>query len=219
MTGESSLADRSNLLVQGLIDRARSGDEAAREQLFQKCRSYLGVVARSQVESWLQSKVDASDLVQQTMLEAHRGFADFRGQTAIEWLAWVRRILTHNAADFVRQYRGTDKRQARREVRIGRPGDSDAARGVLEPCDPGEGPSALILRHERELLVADALTRLALDHQEVIALRNLERLPFEEIARRMGRSGPAVQMLWMRALKSLHKLLEQDLAGEAAGHE
>ena len=87
-----------------------------RDRLFELCRSYLGFVARSQVESWLRVKVDASDLVQETMLEAYRDFDRFEGRSEQEWLAWLRKILAHNAADFVRHYRGTAKRQARREV-------------------------------------------------------------------------------------------------------
>ena len=81
--------------------------------LFEACRNYVGLLARTQVESWLRAKVDASDLVQQTLLEAYRDFGRFQGTTEAEWLAWLRRMLAHNAADFVRQYRGTKKRQPR----------------------------------------------------------------------------------------------------------
>ena len=102
--------------VTGLLEQARAGDAAARERLFARCRDYLGLAARARVEGWLRAKVDASDLVQQTLLEAHRGFGRFQGATEAEWLAWLRRILDHNAADFVRRYRGTGKRQVGREV-------------------------------------------------------------------------------------------------------
>src|SRR5262245_55513749 len=97
--------------VTGLLEQARAGDAAARERLFARCRDYLGLAARARVEGWLRAKVDASDLVQQTLLEAHRGFGRFQGATEAEWLAWLRRILDHNAADFVRRYR-VGKRQA-----------------------------------------------------------------------------------------------------------
>ena len=66
------------------------------------------------------------------------------------------------------------------------------------------------MRLEREFQVADALTRLPEDYQEVIVLRNLERLPFEEVAQRMGRSRPATQMLWMRAVRKLQEELGRD---------
>ena len=73
----------------------------------------------------------------------------------------------------------------------------------FEPVAPGESPSEVLVRHEIELQLADAIAALSDDYQEVIVLRNLERLPFDEVARRMGRSRPAVQMLWMRAIRSL----------------
>lgn len=192
-----------------LLRRAQDGDQPARDRLFEGCRNYLGVVARAQVESWLQAKADASDLVQETLLEAHRDFAKFQGKTEPEWLAWLRQILSHNAADFVRHYRGTEKRQARREVPLRRPSDDSAQFGVGEPSDPGESPSQQVIRRERELELADALMKLSPDHQEVIMLRNLQRLPFDEVARRMGRSRPAVQMLWMRAIQKVQEMLVQ----------
>jgi len=193
--------------VSELIERARGGDAECRERLFALCRSYLGFVARSQVETWLRRKVDASDLVQQTMLEAHRDFERFQGASEKQWLAWLRKILSHNAADFVRHYRGTAKRQARREVGFRDPADS-AAPGAPEPAAPGVTPSQEFLQLDNQLRVTAAMAQLSEDYQEVIVLRNLQRLPFGEVAGRMGRSRPAVQMLWMRAIKKLQAVLE-----------
>jgi RNA polymerase sigma-70 factor (ECF subfamily) len=197
MTAESSLS------LSQLLEQARQGDMAAQDRLFATCRNYLAIVARAEVGSWLQAKVDASDLVQQTMLDAHRGLANFRGRTEAEWLGWLRQILSHNAADFVRHYGQTAKRQAGREVRLA-PADSQQSRPAgFEPAASGETPSEVLVRHELELQLADAIASLSDDYQEVIVLRNLERLPFDEVARRMGRSRPAVQMLWMRAIRAL----------------
>src|SRR5207253_6129409 len=86
------------LSVTDLLQRARGNDPREVDRLFGACRNYLNVLARAQVESWLRAKVDASDLVQQTLLEAYRDFQRFRGTTEAEWLAWLRQILTHNAA-------------------------------------------------------------------------------------------------------------------------
>jgi RNA polymerase sigma-70 factor (ECF subfamily) len=200
------MGDTEKLNVSELIERARGGDAECRERLFQLCRSYLGFVARSQVESWLRVKVDASDLVQQTMLEAHRDFERFQGGSEKEWLAWLRQILSHNAADFVRRYRGTAKRQARREIRFRDPADSRSS-GAPEPAAPDATPSQEFLLLDNELRVTAALAELPPDYQEVIVLRNLQRLPFNEVAERMQRSRPAVQMLWMRAIRKLQEAL------------
>src|SRR5438270_13630412 len=99
-----------------LLILAHAGDRKALDRLFTECRSYLDIVARALMESWLKAKCDGSDLVQQTLLDAYRGFEGFRGGTEAEWLAWLRRILEHNAADLVRCYAETDKRQIRREI-------------------------------------------------------------------------------------------------------
>src|SRR3954471_15341653 len=142
--------------VADLLAQARAGDGPARERLFARCRDYLGFAARARVEGWLQAKVDTSDLIQQTLLEAHRGFGRFQGGTEGEWLAWLRRILNHNAADFVRRYHGTDKRQAGREVAMGQLEGDSAAPGLSALADGGESPSQQLMRKERELQVADA---------------------------------------------------------------
>jgi RNA polymerase sigma-70 factor (ECF subfamily) len=198
--------------VSRLIEKARQGDAPCRDQLFELCRSYLGFAARAQVESWLKRKVDASDLVQQTLLEAYRDFDGFQGHSEQEWLAWLRRILAHNVSDFIRRYRGTAKRQVRREVSFRDLSDTALKHGAPEPIAPGGTPSQEFLRIESELRVAAALAELSSDYQEVIVLRNLQRLAFDEVAERMGRSRPAVQMLWMRAIKKLQQLL-----GDASG--
>src|SRR5262245_57186422 len=198
----------SDSILVRLLRRARAGDAAARDELFAKCRNYVGLVARAQVESWMQAKVDASDLVQQTLLEAHRGFAKFEGNTEGEWLAWLKQILAHNAQDFVRRYR-TDKRHAGREVALQAPPDGTSGSFFRDPPDGGESPSQMLAQQEREIELADAIAQLSPDHQEVIMLRNLQRLPFDEVARRMGRTRPAVRRLWMGGLRKLEELMRE----------
>src|SRR5262245_41171737 len=110
-----------------LLSRAKGGDADALERLFQSCRSYLLVLARAQVEGRLRAEVDASDIVQQTLLEAYRGFPRFEGITEAEWLTWLKRILAHNAADAARHFHGTDKRQAGREIGLDRLAASSSA--------------------------------------------------------------------------------------------
>ena len=193
--------------VSQLIERAKANDPAALDELFARCRQYLNLVARARVESWLRAKADASDLVQQTMMEAYRGFGRFEGRTEGEWLAWLKRILEHNAADFVRQYQG-QKRHVGKEVAIGPAGDSTASRPGIDPKAPVETPSQALAKIEGELQLAEALEQLSPDHREVIVLRNLQRLPFDEVAKRMDRSRPAAQMLWMRAMQKLQELMQ-----------
>jgi len=195
--------------LQRLLEQARSGDAAARDRLFELCRNYVGVIARAQVESWMRAKVDASDLVQQTLLEAHRGFDNFTGSTDAEWLAWLKQILGNNTRDFVRHYR-TAKRQTGLEVQ---PRASErASESVSDPlaglaASSLSTPSQLLMAHEQELALANAISQLSDDYQTVLQLRSLQRLPFEDVAERMQRSRQATQMLWMRAIQKLESLL------------
>lgn len=193
-----------------LLPRARKGDQAALDHLFAACRNYVRVIARAHAESWLRAKVDASDLVQQTLLDAYRGFDRFEGASEAEWLAWLRVILQHNAADFVRQYHGAAKRQVGREVPLEAPAADSAYGRGFQPAADDETPSQLLVRKEQELRMADALMQLSPDHREVVELRNLQRLPFDEVARRLERSRPAAQMLWLRAIQKLRDLLAEE---------
>jgi RNA polymerase sigma-70 factor (ECF subfamily) len=70
------------------------------------------------------------------------------------------------------------------------------------------------LQKELQLQVADAVAQLPDDYQEVIILRNLQQLPFDEVALQMGRSRPAVQMLWTRAIRKLQEVLNQGQPSE-----
>lgn len=199
-------ADKKTSVLVDLLDRAREGDVGARNELFDRCRNYVSILARVHIESWLQAKVDPSDLVQQTLLEAYRGMGKFEGQSEGEWLAWLKQILKHNATDYIRRYKGTAKRRIQREVPMEAPRHGSSLFRI-DPSDPADTPSQMVLQQENEIQLAEAVSRLDEDYQEVILLRNVQRLSFNEVAERMDRSRPAVQMLWLRALRKLKELL------------
>jgi RNA polymerase sigma-70 factor (ECF subfamily) len=194
-------------IVAELLELARNGDPQKREELFNICRDYLNQLARSQLERWMQGKVDASDIVQQTLLEAHRDFGKFQGASEGEWVAWLRCILERNATDFIRHYRGTAKRDVKREVALTHPADGSSILSAAEPAARDPSPSQEFIRRDDELRIVAALKHLSEDHRQVIELRNLQRLPFDEVASRMKRTRPATQMLWMRAIKKLQQVL------------
>src|SRR5262245_22195718 len=89
------------------IRAARHGSPDALAWLLEQCRPYLLLVANEELESGLRPKVAASDVVQDSMIEAQRDFAQFRGDTQDDLVAWLRRILLHNLADAHRYYQET----------------------------------------------------------------------------------------------------------------
>lgn len=195
----------TNLSVNDLIQRCRAGDAAAREALFRRYHHYLHILAQTQLGRHLRAKVDASDLVQQTLLEAHRDFGAFQGGHEGELLAWLRCILAHNLYNEARHY-AAQQRDATREVSLDQMQtgveQSSLALGRCLAADT-PSPSADAVRRESAVQLADALAKLPDDYQQVLLLRVFEELPAEEVARRMGRTAGAVRMLQMRALTAL----------------
>src|SRR5438046_3984877 len=99
-----------------LLSAARAGSREALGEALELCRQYLLAVANRQLNPALRAKGGASDLVQQTFLEAQRDFERFGGSDLDALRAWLKQLLLHNAADFARGFLGTDKRRADREV-------------------------------------------------------------------------------------------------------
>lgn len=170
-------------------------------------RPWLTLLARTQVDHGYQGKFDASDLVQQTLIEAWKSAEHFRGKTEAERMAWLRQILAHVLAHEVRRFFGTLKRDVDREVSI-EASLEQSSRRWQGLCDSAmTSPSQHVMREERNVQLAEALEQLPADYREVIVLRHLEGLSHEEVAQRMGRTPGATRMLWMRALAELKKQL------------
>jgi RNA polymerase sigma-70 factor (ECF subfamily) len=190
-----------------LLRDARAGDAATLGRLLEMYRRYLALLARVQIGQRLQGKVDASDVVQDTFLEAHKNFATFRGGSEGEFLRWLRQILAANMADLLRRYLGTQGRDIRLEREIENAFDQSSVlldRGLVAPQS---SPSQQAVRREQAVLLADALAQLPDDYREALVLRHLEGLSFPAVAARMGRSLDSVEKLWMRGLARLRQIL------------
>jgi RNA polymerase sigma-70 factor (ECF subfamily) len=190
-----------------LIDQARGGDASVLGKLLEGYRNYLTLLARLSFQRRLQGKLGESDVVQEAFLEAYRDFGQFRGTTEKELTSWLRKILAHNLANLVRHYCGTRGRDVRleRELEFELEHSSQA-------LDPGlvssqGSPSHQAAEREQMVLVADALKELPPDYREVLILRHLEGLSFPEVAKRMDRTLPSVDKLWVRALARLRRVL------------
>jgi RNA polymerase sigma-70 factor (ECF subfamily) len=193
--------------VTTLLTLARAGEPDALGRLLECFRQYLTFLARVQIGRRLQRKVEEADLVQDTFLEAHRGFDRFRGKTEAELGHWLRQILASRVAMLVRHYYGTQRRNLDLERALTDELDhsSQLLGGAL--IASGTSPSQGAARREQAVLLAEALARLPDDYRRVIHLRHLEGLTFAEVADRMGRSVDAVEKLWARALVHLRRLL------------
>ena len=193
--------------VEQLMGRAQAGDADALGELLQLYRNYLALLARLNIDARLQGKVDASDLVQETFLKAHRNFGQFRGNTEEELVSWLRQILTNNLANLVRHYLGRQRRDVRLERQLA--AEMDRSSRLMDGglIAPGSSPSRQASRREQAVLLADVLKQLPADYREVLILRHLEGLTFAQVAERLGRTEDSVQKLWVRALARLRRSL------------
>jgi RNA polymerase sigma-70 factor, ECF subfamily len=189
-----------------MILEVRSGRETSLGSLLELYRNYLHLLARLEIGRRLQGKLDASDLVQETFLEAHRNFPRFRGTAEPQLVQWLRQILAAKVANLVRQYFGTQARDVRLEQELAGELDNSSRMLGQELWASLASPSQQAVQREQAVLLADALERLPADYREVIILRHLEGLTFPEVARRMERSQDSVEKLWLRALVRLRQV-------------
>jgi RNA polymerase sigma-70 factor (ECF subfamily) len=170
-------------------------------------RDYLRLLARTQLGPRLQAKLDASDVAQQTILQAHQARAQFRGTTEVEKLAWLRAILANVLAAAARQFEAR-ARDVGRERSL--EGDLERSSSRLECLLTADqtSPSQRAVRCEELMRLATALTRLPDDQRQVVELHHLQGLPVAEVAEHMGRTRAAVVGLLFRGLKKLRQLLQ-----------
>jgi RNA polymerase sigma-70 factor (ECF subfamily) len=187
-----------------LLFAARGGANEPLGQLLQLYRNYLTILATTQIDRKLRTRVSPSDIVQEAMLMAHRDFDQYRGRTEREFLAWLRQILIHTLHRIVDTHVKAKKRTVRCEVSLeamGQRFDRSAANFLSALVDPGPSPSAPARGRETVVALADQLAKLPAHYRDVLVLRNLQGLPFEEVAQRLDKNVGAVRMLWLRAME------------------
>ena len=165
-------------------------------------RRYLKLLAEMQLNPHLKVKEDASDIVQQTMLEAHRDIVTFRGKTEAELKAWLTTILANNIVSVARHY-GRDKRDPRREVSLQDQFEQSSALLHKQLAAEQTSPSMKLMKQERSQQVAEALLRLLEGERDAVVLKHYHNWTVAEIAQHLGRTEEAVAGLLRRGLKKL----------------
>lgn len=184
------------------MTRPPAGDVNALERF----RPYLDLLARVQLAARLRAKLDPSDVVQQSLVNAIQAIASYRGRSDAEMAAWLRQILAHHLANAVRDFE-RDKRDVRREQSIHAALDHSSAR--LDAWLPVEqtSPSQRAIRAEQGLELATALAGLPEAQREAVTLHHLAEWTLEQVGEHLGRSPAAVAGLIKRGLQTLRQKL------------
>jgi RNA polymerase sigma-70 factor (ECF subfamily) len=192
-----------------LLEQARQGDREALGRLLEAQRAALHRLAKRQLSGRIAVRVDASDIIQQTFLEAHRSFGQFAGADARELTAWLQRILDHKVAGAIRDHTLLQKRNVSRDRSLD---DSHGGIASLKQqlAAALSTPSQKAIRGEEAQRLAQALTVLPDDQREAVRLRHLEGLALADIARHLGRSPAATAGLIKRGMQVLRRHLRRD---------
>jgi len=175
---------------------------------FEKFRDYLRLLARLHLDPRLRGKLDPSDVVQQTLLEAYEAAEQFRGRTDAEAAAWLRQSLAHNLADALRAF-GQAKRDVGRERSLDEAIQASSARLAHWLAADQSSPSQQAEDHERAVQLADALAKLPDAQREALVLQHWHAWSLDEIGRHLGRSPAAVAGLLKRGLRQLRQSLQE----------
>ncbi len=209
MASSESASDETP--VEHLLVEARQDGNEPLGRLLQLYRNYLTILATTQINPRLRRRMAPSDLVQEAMLAAHRDFERFRGQSEREFLAWLRQILINCLHHAIETHLKAKKRDLRCEVSIEQVSEA-LDKSVLNfanvLADRGPSPSAPARQRERSVALADQLAKLKPHYRDVIVLRNLQGLSFDEVAARMDKKPSTVRMMWLRAIDKFKEVYE-----------
>jgi RNA polymerase sigma-70 factor (ECF subfamily) len=190
------------------VAAAQRGDAAALGRVLEVFRPYLLTVANQDLPQDLWGKCGGSDLVQGTLLEAHRGFDGFDGSRPEELRAWLRGILRHNLQDWKRRFNSTAVRSVHREQSLNHGSAGRSLSATL--VDPEPTPRTSAADREEAAAIDAAIERLTSDERAVILFRNRDHCSWDELGRQLDRSADAARMLWKRAILHLQQTLEPD---------
>lgn len=171
------------------------------DELLAKYRPYLRLIAARQLDSMIANRLSASDIVQQTLLEAFRDGALFRGSTEQQFVAWLKAILHNNIAQATQTHILTKKRSVKNE----RPFAATLGQTALHPPAADESPSGAAMQGESAMILAQQMESLPEDQYEAIRLRYIEGHSLASIAAHMDRSEAAIAGLLKRGLEGLRK--------------
>jgi RNA polymerase sigma-70 factor (ECF subfamily) len=165
-------------------------------------RDYLRVLARQGLGSRLSGKVDESDVVQETLLQAFRMQDQYRGTSDLERMGWLRKILFHKLCDVHRRY-SRGKRNVAREHSIFETLEHSSICLAHQLRAVDASPADQAARKEAALNMAAALEQLPERQREAIEMHYLQGGTFSEVAERMGLNRNQVAGLIRRGLSKL----------------
>lgn len=190
--------------IDELLSRAKKGSQDAINDLLAICCTPLRRLIESRLDNKIQRRVDANDVLQETLIDINRRLPEYLKTQAMPFQMWVRQIARDRLIDAHRRHRTSARRSIDRE-HVAEETGSSGDRKRHDPCDsletyddPQDDDTSRVLNQ--------AIARLSEQDCEIIVMRNFERLSNKDIARAMGLTEPAVSMRYTRATRRLRQM-------------
>jgi RNA polymerase sigma-70 factor, ECF subfamily len=199
MTGETTE-------TQGLLERARGGDQSAFEELFERHRRRLQKAIAMRIDRRLSARIDASDVIQETHLEAFRRMPNYLAHGEMPFYLWLHWIAREKVLALHRRHLGAEKRAVTYEAPL-LPVDSSATfvSGIIAGREPS--PSQAFAKTELAEHLRLALAQLDNDDRDLILWRHFEQLSARDTAQLLQISEAAASKRYIRAVERLRAIL------------
>lgn len=209
--------DKTLDLIRGIED----GDQAAINRLMERHRESVRRMIQMRLDQAVARRVDASDVVQDVLLEASQRMTEYIRNPTMPFHLWLRQLAKDRVIDMHRRHRGAQRRSVDREQVLSNLGSDERSAADLASLlrDTELTPAAATVRREMQQRFLDALAQLEDNDREIILMRHFEHLGNGEVAQALSLSPPAAGMRYLRAIRRLRELLtdESDTSFADAG--
>ena len=185
-----------------LLERIGAGDHDAVNRLFELHRQYVRRFVDLRMDQKLKARVDPSDVVQETQIEAARRIGDYVQRRPMSFRVWLRKTATEQIVMMYRRHVGTKRRSVEREVSL-----PDGSSVVLARQLIKDSPSKEFQRRELAARVRQAVDQLPEADREILLMRNFEELTNREAAEALEIEGVTASKRYGRALVRLRNIL------------
>lgn len=191
-----------------LLNAARQGDSTAVNALLERHREALRRMVQARLDRAIARRVDASDVVQDVLLEAHGRLNDYLSSGQMPFHLWLRHLARDRMIDVHRRHRAQRRNVSREQTASPAGADVSSAFDLFAQISAQElTPAAATIRREIERRFLEALDQLDDIDREILLMRHCEQLGNSEVAELLGLSQPAAGMRYLRALRRLRSVL------------
>lgn len=197
--------------TQELLNNAKEGDDYAAGRLLDRHRDALRRMVEMRLDRRIQQRVDASDIVQEVMIEANRRLRKYLDDPVMPFHLWLRQMAKDRIIDAHRRHRASGKRSVDREQGMVAPAAMDRSTMELaaQLCDPELTPAAAATMQELQRRFQAAIETMDENDREIVLMRHFEQLSNQDVAKSLNLSEPAASMRYLRAMRRLRKLLSE----------